>query len=300
MSGLDWYPRNSKKALDGMRHLSLELRGAYNTLLDLIYLRGGAVPDDERWLAGNMGCSVRRWRQLRQDLLDDGRIIARGEGKSAVLSDERAEEEIENQNSRRKTNGESGSKGGRKTAEKRREPSENNTVDQATAEATDVAPLQLRQDSKITPLSPPLGADLRQADIDAIWAITPSESRKRSSRKDVGRALLAAVKRGKPPANVLAGLKAYFASDQATKDGGAFVKGVHRMIENDRWEAFIEPDPAKGEWTPDRWRAALRIHVDSGRQRWSETVGPRPGEPGCRAPADVLAEFGFGQFERSA
>jgi Uncharacterized protein conserved in bacteria len=55
-----------------MRHLTLEQRGAYDTLLDLIYERGGPVPDDDRWLSGWMGVSPRRWRQIRQELFGPG------------------------------------------------------------------------------------------------------------------------------------------------------------------------------------------------------------------------------------
>lgn len=149
---------------------------------------------------------------------------------------------------------------------------------------------------KETPHSPPLGGELGQADVEAIWAIAPPESRKRSGKKDVARALLAAVRRGRQPATVLAGLKAYFASPMATKDEGAFVKGVHRMIENDRWEAFVETSATAGEdWPESRWRVALGIHAEDG--RWGETMGPPPGQPGCRAPSPILAEFGFPTVE---
>ena len=42
------------------------------------------------------------------------------------------------------------------------------------------------------------------------------------------------------------------------------------------------------EWTPDRWRAVLANFRERG--LWSDAIGPKPGEPGCRAPADLLAE----------
>ena len=135
MSGLSWYPRNSRKALDGMRALTLEQRGAYNTILDLIYDRGAPVPDDDRWLAGHMGCSVRKWLIIRQQLLDMGRIIARMDGAERVLSDEMAEIELEKQATRRRVSAESGASGGRKSAEKRAEIKENKELDEATAQA---------------------------------------------------------------------------------------------------------------------------------------------------------------------
>jgi len=70
-----WYKRNTQDALDGMIVLTLEERGAYNTLLDLMYQRGGNLPDDARWLAGWMGCSLRKWASLRASLIAKGKIF---------------------------------------------------------------------------------------------------------------------------------------------------------------------------------------------------------------------------------
>ena len=44
-------------------------------------------------------------------------------------------------------------------------------------------------------------------------------------------------------------------------------------------------------WEPDVWRSAVRNFADDG--AWSDQMGPRPGEPGCLAPAAILAEFGY-------
>lgn len=118
-----------------MRSLSLELRGAYNTLLDLIYDRGGPVPDDDRWLAGNMGVTVRRWKQLRAELVSTGRIVARIDAKGAVLSDDMAEQEIEIQKTRREKNAVSGASGGRRSAANRVGAKEINDIAEATAQA---------------------------------------------------------------------------------------------------------------------------------------------------------------------
>ena len=41
MGTLKWYKRDPRAALAGMMKLTLEECGAYNKILDLIYLRGG-------------------------------------------------------------------------------------------------------------------------------------------------------------------------------------------------------------------------------------------------------------------
>lgn len=74
----------------------------------------------------------------------------------------------------------------------------------------------------------------------AIWAVAPKIARQRSSQDEVAVALLAAVGRGHDPARVLAGVKAAYAS---TVFEGQHAKGVHRLIEHDRWASFLD-DPA--------------------------------------------------------
>lgn len=129
---------------------------------------------------------------------------------------------------------------------------------------------------------------LRQADVEDIWEITPPSARTRTSRADIKASLQAAARRGKPPAIVRAGLKAYYASEAATKDNGQFAKGAHRMIEKDRFLDFIgQPDIATV--TVDPWPGRLREFVRNG--HWNTVDwGPRPGKPECRAPPDLVAE----------
>ncbi len=114
MSRLDWHPRYHRAFLEGVRVLTPEERGCYTTILDLIYDRGGPVPDDARWLAGWMNCSVRKWQTIRASLVAAGKIIAEGEGQDAVLRNSRADFELDSQSARRRVNVENGSKGGRK------------------------------------------------------------------------------------------------------------------------------------------------------------------------------------------
>ena len=123
-------------------------------------------------------------------------------------------------------------------------------------------------------------------DVEAIWTIAPREARQRSSRADVKTALTAAMRRGNDPASVRAGLVAAYASQTYAGDKA---KGVHRLIENDRWASFVEPDTSRPAWDDDRWRAALSLHREEG--LWSDKMGPKPGQPGCRAPVALLAEF---------
>lgn len=133
-----------------MLQLTLEERGAYNTLLDLIYSRGGPVPDDDRWLAGWMGVSLRRWKTLRAALIVKGKVFALNVNGVDCLMNERAADELASTAERRRNLAESGAKGGRKRAETCAKPARNlaetegkSNENNAPAQATLEAPLKL-------------------------------------------------------------------------------------------------------------------------------------------------------------
>lgn len=184
-------------------------------------------------------------------------------------------------------------------------PGDTANVPGDTAEKAGDIGTQYREDStekKEPPIAPQGGRDAKptitKADVDAVWGDAPKTARERSSRTDVERALRAAAGRGKPVEVVRAGLAAYWRSDQATKDGGAFAKGVHRMIEGDRWETFAAPDapPPTPLGLPDApddpWPRRIgeyRRNAYWNRLDW----GPPPDKPGCILPPEVLMAHGF-------
>jgi hypothetical protein len=61
--------------LDAVMLLTLEERGAYLTLDELARTREGFVPDQDRWLAGWLQCSVRKWKLIRAALIAKGKLI---------------------------------------------------------------------------------------------------------------------------------------------------------------------------------------------------------------------------------
>src|SRR3546814_8063377 len=89
MSARPWYKRYGADFVHGSLGLSLEEKGAYSLCLDLIYDRGGPIPDDDRWLAGVCGVSIRKWKAVRARLIEAGKIIER----DGRLSNHSAEKE---------------------------------------------------------------------------------------------------------------------------------------------------------------------------------------------------------------
>lgn len=122
MSARPWHKRYHSDALAGFMALSLEERGAYQTVLDLIYDHGGPIADNERILAAYMGCSPRKWRAIRDQLREKGKININPDG---LITNSRAEKELEKDAETSRKHAENGLKGARALHESPKKPNKN-------------------------------------------------------------------------------------------------------------------------------------------------------------------------------
>jgi uncharacterized protein YdaU (DUF1376 family) len=90
MGFLKWHKRDHNAALRGMMALTLEERGAYTTLLDLIYAHDGEIADNETEIVAWLRVDLRRWRRIRAMLLSVGKLYVR----DGYLRNERADDEV--------------------------------------------------------------------------------------------------------------------------------------------------------------------------------------------------------------
>lgn len=79
MNGLPYYKRYPRDFIEGTIGLPFELKVTYSFVLDLIYMQGGNLPDDPRYIAGLLGVSVRKWNGLRLRLIEAGKLQVNGE-----------------------------------------------------------------------------------------------------------------------------------------------------------------------------------------------------------------------------
>jgi uncharacterized protein YdaU (DUF1376 family) len=86
-----WYKHYPDDFLTGVVGLGPDLIGAYVVILDLIYAHGGPIQNDQRRLAGILGCSARMAKLLIQRLIVAGKLTTRDDG---LLSNSRAENEL--------------------------------------------------------------------------------------------------------------------------------------------------------------------------------------------------------------
>ena len=91
MNGLPYYKAYPRDFIEGTIGMAFEDKCAYRVILDLIYMQGGELPDDARYISGLLGCSIRKWKSIRARLIDADKIHASG----AFLMNYRAVSELE-------------------------------------------------------------------------------------------------------------------------------------------------------------------------------------------------------------
>lgn len=70
----NFYRRDPSLALAGMAGMTLEERGVYNTILDLLYLTWRPVEDNRAYIAGHCGCAVQKLNPIIAKLIEKGKL----------------------------------------------------------------------------------------------------------------------------------------------------------------------------------------------------------------------------------
>lgn len=73
-----YYKRFARDFLEGTAAMEFELKGAYSIVLDLLHLHDGRLPDNSRYIGGQMGCSTRKATSLIQQLIDAEKLYRDG------------------------------------------------------------------------------------------------------------------------------------------------------------------------------------------------------------------------------
>lgn len=91
MNGLPYYKAYPRDFIEGTVGMPFEVKCAYRVVLDLVYMQGGNLPDDARYISGLLGCSIRKWNSIRDELVKGGKLVVSGE----FLTNYRAVSELE-------------------------------------------------------------------------------------------------------------------------------------------------------------------------------------------------------------
>jgi hypothetical protein len=111
------------------------------------------------------------------------------------------------------------------------------------------------------------------------WSAYPGKQGKLCGDTSGMSAFRRAVERGESGSAIVAAAKAYAATEPT------FPTGFAKWLDTGGWKAF-EPERPPGT----DWRGEVQLFQRFGSWR---PDGPCPDQPGCKAPADVLAEFGY-------
>ncbi|WP_454888682.1 DUF1376 domain-containing protein [Sphingobium indicum] len=164
MSANHWHKRYHSDALTGFMSLTLEERGAFQTILDLIYDRGGPITNNDRLLAGYMGVSLRKWAAIRDALTSKGKIAI----EDGHITNRRAIFEIEKAAKTSRNHAENGSKGGRKSGEIRKKSNEINGTNEAALEAgSSLSRYQIPEEANASPRASACGSDFSLVEFSA-------------------------------------------------------------------------------------------------------------------------------------
>ncbi|HXS07699.1 MAG TPA: hypothetical protein VN723_12990 [Rhizomicrobium sp.] len=75
MSSIKWHRDDHERIFGLLHNLTLEEAGAELIIRALIVSNVNRLPDDDRFLAGFLRLSVRRWRQIKQRLFEVGALF---------------------------------------------------------------------------------------------------------------------------------------------------------------------------------------------------------------------------------
>lgn len=129
-------------------------------------------------------------------------------------------------------------------------------------------------------------------DFDEFWDKYPSRGDAPHSEKAAHSAFDAVVKSGTDPAVLIAAAMAYAAYCRKERVEPRFVKAAAKFLKDGSFRQYGRKPAAPGG-APDRerWRAPLQRFAASGGKTWNMGLGPKPGERGCEAPADLIEEY---------
>jgi 5-methylcytosine-specific restriction endonuclease McrA len=147
--------------------------------------------------------------------------------------------------------------------------------------------LDTRTESKNPPKGPPAGGLNGAGRFSDFWEAYPSRGDATNPKKPAEEKFQRLVASGVNPAVIIAGAKAYAEHCRATdRDGTDKVLQAKTFLNQQVYADYSKPRAVPGS---GKWRNRLVYFRDGG--LWDGMWGAPPGQPGCQAPAELLAEI---------
>ena len=319
--GDPWFKFYPHDWLAGTRGLSLEQRGAYIDTICMQMECDGPLTGDYRWLSFRMFISERKAKSIVESLIEAKKLLRDDRG----LYNARAEIEIADKAAKRRANVDSALARWRPNSEpettqqhKADEPAEKTEQKQLNEGCERIAKAMPRAraldtdtevESKkdryhlVLPLSEPDVSDVGKApkkpvgysaDFEQFWTAYPDRTNNSKIKAFGEWGKLARDERRLAIAS-LSNFAAYC-------KGHPDYRCVHaeRYLRDKRFEGYAASETATGaHWwqdsekvacvTDDQWRNSIKKSANG---TWPiDKLSPPPGTPGCRVPANIVAEL---------
>jgi uncharacterized protein YdaU (DUF1376 family) len=264
-------------------HLSTEQVGAYLLLLMAMWNAGGTLPDDEAKLARIVRLSVKKWRAVAPDLLS---FFERVDG---AVRHNRLTKEMQKSEGKSQSRASAGAEGGRAKALKDKEARLANASVLAqhlpdTRSQKDIEPIAQRTDPRAS-----LPKDWQEHALKAAGVPTGFRD-ERNPGLAFAAVFIGLLDAGYDwDADIIAGIAWKPKPDVRN---WSYFEGQIRDFASKRRGIASRPAPADpltklASWPLERWRLVLEQFRTTG--EWQrQTYGPRPGEPDCLVPPQLL------------
>lgn len=281
-----WFPFYVSDYLRDTRHLTTEQHGAYLLLLMDCWSKRGPLPDNDAALATIVGRPVRAWRQMRPVIepyftVSDGQWVS----PRMMREIERSKEISEKRKEAGKRGGRPSNSGGKSKANGLQVGSQTGLQTETHARVASPSPSEIQGSvSNETGASAPTDPD-KKAWREAVDVLTAG---KRMSEANARKFFGQLLSRNKLQAKDLLPALAQCVAN-GTEDPAAYVRKAAERLSDRRSGGSAPPLPLEPD-EPINW--ARRLQQFRGPDRvWVESMwGPRPGQPGCLCPAELLEQ----------
>lgn len=227
---MKFYKRDPSAALAGMAELTLQERGAYNTIIDLLYDRDGDLRDDDDIMRRVLGCHGNEWKAVKLKLLAKGKIWVEDGFWKAKRVDDVLQEAAEFSETQRKRVG--------KRWETRRKLAGN---------APEISENHNKINGCLIPITPTPTPIVRKREsydsraFDEFWDAYP----RRVGKKAAADKFRTAMKSGITPQQLIDGARRYAAHCHENRIGERYTKHPTTWLNQGCWDDELKPETEK-------------------------------------------------------
>lgn len=132
--------------------------------------------------------------------------------------------------------------------------------------------------------------------LDVLLKEYPKKDPPRGEARQACLEALAEARTKAKDAEILAGVIGYcreVRSRPKDQQEDRFIPGLRKFLAEEKWVAFQgKAKPAGGEISDTVWDMAVKAYKRNV-STWQRTLGPQPGQPGCRVPLHILERYGY-------